>query len=50
MGRCPAAPEFGFQEEHSCTDKENLGLAGVPLTTFENFVLIWNFLTLGKFS
>jgi hypothetical protein len=44
--KCGADPENGFPEEHSCTISENMGLES-PLTTFEKFVLVFNFVTLG---
>jgi len=45
--KCPADPARGLTEPHSCSDEENLGIGGTPLTPFEEFVLVWNFLTLG---
>jgi len=44
--KCPADPEHGFDTDHSCTEKENMGLVS-PLTQFETAVLVWNYITLG---
>jgi len=43
--KCPADEENGFPEDHSCTDQENIGAYG--LEPYEEFVLIWNFITMG---